>query len=32
VDIPSAGDVAVDFAAMTEIVPRMRAAFFGTRP
>jgi hypothetical protein len=25
------GDVAVDFVAMTEIVPRMRAAFFAFR-
>jgi hypothetical protein len=32
VDVRSVGDVAVDFVAMTEIVPRMRAAFFGSRP
>jgi hypothetical protein len=30
VDARAAGDVAVDFVAMTEIVPRMRAAFFAS--
>jgi hypothetical protein len=30
-DVRAAGDVAVDFVAMTEIVPRMRAAFFASR-
>jgi hypothetical protein len=31
VDARAAGDVAVDFVAMTEIVPRVRAAFFASR-